>query len=98
MRFSMTMIALGFSAYRFFYSRLEEGKTPLLKYFTGMEVGMFLIIVGFTGLLQATIQHIRSYGKLRGYYPELRYSVTLIQSYLLLLLGFALLLFVVFEL
>jgi len=98
LRFSMTMIALGFSSYRFFYSRLEEGKTPLLKYLTGREIGMFLLLVGFAGLLQATVQHIRTYKKLKDYNPAVLYSVSLVQSYLVLALAFCLLLFVIFEL
>lgn len=98
LRFSMTMIALGFSSYRFFYSRIEEGKTPLLKYFSGREVGMFLLLVGFAGLLQATFQHIRTYKKLKDYNPSVLYSVSLIQSYLVLALALSLLLFVIFEL
>lgn len=98
LRFSMTMIALGFSSYRFFYSRIEAGKTPLLKYFTGREVGMFLLLVGFAGLLQATVQHIKTYKKLKDYNPAVLYSVSLIQSYLVLVLALSLLLFVIFEL
>jgi uncharacterized membrane protein YidH (DUF202 family) len=98
LRFSMTMIALGFSSYRFFYSRLEEGKTPLLNYVTGREIGLFLLLVGFFGLLQATAQHIKTYKKLRIYNPGVLYSVSLVQSYLVLALAFCLLLFVIFEL
>lgn len=97
-RSSMTMIALGFTAYRFFYSRLEEGKAPLLKFVNGRHIGLFLLFMGFIGLLQATFQHIKTYDKLRSYYPELRYSVALIQSYLVLALGIILFAFAFFEL
>jgi uncharacterized membrane protein YidH (DUF202 family) len=98
LRFSITMIALGFTAYKFFFSRVEEGKAPLLKTITGRQIGTFLLLVGFIGLLQATFQHIRGYKKLKAYYPEVEYSVSLIQSYLVLTLGLALLLLVIFEL
>jgi uncharacterized membrane protein YidH (DUF202 family) len=97
LRFAMTMIALGFTSYRFFYSRVEEGKAPLLQFISGREIGIFLIAIGFLGLLQATRHHIRTSSKLKAQYKAMQYSVALIQSYLVLALALFLLLTVIFK-
>lgn len=97
LRTAITFIALGFTAYKFYYARVEEGKGPLVTWFNGRGIGIFLIFVGFIGLLQATLQHRKNWEKLRKLHPGMSYSVSLFQSYFILTFTLALFLFVLFE-
>jgi uncharacterized membrane protein YidH (DUF202 family) len=95
LRTAITFVALGFTSYKFYLARTEEGKNHLVNFLNGRDIGLFLVLVGFLGLLQATIQHRRNQIRLKSIYPGLVYSVALIQSYFIL--GFTLiLLFVMF--
>jgi uncharacterized membrane protein YidH (DUF202 family) len=89
-RTSLTLLTIGVGAYEYFYNRIEAGKAPLLKlkYFTGRELGLFLIVASFTALLLSTLQHTKSMSTLKKYYPEAQYSVATLLSYLLLTLIF----------
>jgi uncharacterized membrane protein YidH (DUF202 family) len=89
-RTSLTLLTIGVGAYEYFYNRIEAGKAPLLQmsYFTGRELGLFLIFAAFTMLLLSTLQHRKSMATLKKYYPEARYSVATLLSYLLLGLTF----------
>lgn len=95
---TITFIALGFTAYKFFYARIEDGKKPLLDFPNGRDIGLFLIFIGFLVLLLGTVQHRKSLTKLKMQYAEMNYSVSLILSYFILLLSLFLLLAVIFEL
>lgn len=85
MRTAITFVALGFTSFKFYYGRVEEGKHPLTQYVNGRTIGIFLILVGLVGLLQATLQHRKNLTRLKLYYPEMYYSVSLIQSYSILI-------------
>lgn len=98
LRTAITFIALGFTSYKYYYSRLEAGMEPLATIFNGHQIGLFMIMVGFLGLGQATLQHRKNWAKLCKYYPGISYSVSLIQSYLILVFTFCLLLVMIFEL
>lgn len=98
LRTAITFIALGFTAYRFYYDRVSHGESPVSVFFNGRIIGPFLMFVGFLGLSQATIQHRKNWERLGKYYPGMSYSVALIQSYLVLIFTFVLLLFVIFKL
>jgi uncharacterized membrane protein YidH (DUF202 family) len=89
-RTSLTLLTIGVGAYEYFYNRIEAGKAPLLKmkYFTGRELGLFLIATAFIMLLLATLQHNKSMATLKKYFPEAQYSVASLLSYLLLALTF----------
>ena len=97
-KITITFIALGFTSYRFFNSRMEDGKAPLLDFITGRDIGMFLIFVGTVGLTLATYQHIKSLAKLKIKYEGMYFSVSLLTSYFILLLSFVLLAVVIFKL
>ncbi len=98
-RTSLTLLTIGVGAYEYFYNRIESGKAPLLniKYFTGKELGLFLIVASFVMLLLSTIQHNRSMATLKKYFPEAQYSVATLLSYLLLALSFFLGLMVILK-
>ena len=97
LRTAITFIALGFSSFKFYYGRIEEGQHPLTEYVNGRTIGIFLILVGLVGLLQATLQHRKNQARLKIYYPQIYYSVSLIQSYAVLVLAAVLLWLAVFE-
>jgi uncharacterized membrane protein YidH (DUF202 family) len=87
-RSCLTMITIGVGAYEYFYNRLEKGQATLLNLITGRELGFFLIATAFTMLLLATIQHTKNMTTLKKQYPEMRFSVAMVLSYLLLALSF----------
>jgi len=87
-RSCLTMLTIGVGAYEYFYSRLEKGKASFLNIITGRELGFFLIAVSFSMLLLATIQHTKNMTSLKKHYPEMRFSVAMVLSYLLLALSF----------
>ena len=97
LRAAITFIALGFTAYKFYIGRVESGAHTLLKYANGRWIGMFLIGVGFLGLLQATFQHVRNQARLKKHYPGKSYSVSLFISYFILLLSLLLFLVLIFR-
>lgn len=96
LRTALTFVALGFTAYKFYHERMEGGESTL-RYLNGRNIGLFLILMAFTGLAQAIFQHRRSYSRLRHFYPGLPYSVSLIQAYFILALSFILFLVVLFK-
>ncbi len=87
-RTCLTMLTIGVGSYEYFYNRLEKGQAPLLNLITGRELGLFLIVAAFTMLLLATIQHTKNMSSLKKHYKEMRFSVALVLSYLLLALSF----------
>ena len=59
-KWNITCLGLGFTAYKFYYARLENNQSPIGHYITGQEIGMFLIFLGFITLTFATLQHKKS--------------------------------------
>jgi uncharacterized membrane protein YidH (DUF202 family) len=96
LRTAMTFVALGFTSYKFYYERVEKHQETI-AYVNGRTIGMFLIFVGFLGLLQATLQHRTNWQKLAKYYPGLPYSVSLIQAMFILALTGVLFVMVLFH-
>lgn len=87
-RTCLTMLTIGVGSYEYFYNRLEKGQAPLLNLISGRELGLFLILTSFAMLLLATIQHSKNMSSLKKTYKEMRFSVALVLSYLLLALSF----------
>lgn len=87
-RTCLTMLTIGVGSYEYFYNRLEKGQAPLLNLISGRELGLFLILASFAMLLLATIQHTKNMTTLKKQYKEMRFSVALVLSYLLLALSF----------
>jgi uncharacterized membrane protein YidH (DUF202 family) len=86
-RTNLTLTTMGFVSYKYFFARIENGQKPLLESFTGRELGIFLISLGFVMLLIATVQHFISVKKLKLMYEAMPVSVSLLLSYLVLALG-----------
>lgn len=98
LRAAITFVALGFTAYRYYLSRVADGLEPLVGGFNGRNIGLFLLAMAFFGLLQATIQHRRSLSRLKAAHPTLPYSISLVQSYFILAFTLSLLLVVLLRL
>ena len=92
-KWNITCLGLGFTAYKFYYARLENHQSPIGHYITGQEIGMFLIALGFVTLAFATIQHKRKIEQLKLLMPTMHYSLSLRLSYVILV--FSLLVFLV---
>ena len=94
---NLTFTALGFTAYKFYYSRVQEGKTHIGHYITGRELGMFLVALAFVVLVASTLQHKQKFTNLKARYPEVSYSITLRLSYCILTFSFIVLLLIIFR-
>jgi len=91
LRTAITFVALGFTSYRYYLSRVEDGLELMDGLYNGRSIGLFLMVMAFIGLFQSTLQHRRSWAKLKHFYPNVPYSITLIQSYFILAFTFSLL-------
>ena len=83
-KWNITCLGLGFTAYKFYYTRLENHQSPIGHYITGQEIGMFLIVLGFVTLAFATIQHKKKVENLKLLLPTMHYSLSLRVSYIIL--------------
>ena len=83
-KWNITCLGLGFTAYKFYYARLENNQSPIGHYITGQELGMFLIFLGFITLTFATLQHKKKVEKLKLELPTMHYSLSLRLSYVIL--------------
>ena len=92
-KWNITCLGLGFTAYKFYYARLENKQSPIGHYITGQEIGMFLIVLGFVTLTFATIQHKKKVHNLKLLMPTMHYSLSLRLSYVILV--FSLLVFLI---
>jgi len=97
-RAALTLIALGFAAYKVFYARMEAGEAPVLQFGNGRDIGILTISIGLILMVLSTLQHHKSRVKLKEMYPEAQYSVSTVLSYLILLLSAVLLTTVLFRL
>jgi len=92
-KWNITCLGLGFTAYRFYYARVANHQSPIGHYITGQEIGMFLIALGFVTLIFATIQHRKKVEQLKLLLPTIQYSLSLRLSYVILV--FSVLVFLV---
>lgn len=83
-KWNVTCLGLGFTAYKFYYARLENNQSPIGHYITGQEIGMFLIVLGFVTLTFATLQHKKKVENLKLQLPTMHYSLSLRLSYVIL--------------
>lgn len=86
-RASLTLITIGVGAYEYFHNRIELGKAPLLKLFSGRELGVFLVLISLIALLLATIQHKNNMSDLKQQYEGFRFSVSSLLTYMILFLA-----------
>ena len=84
-KWNITCLGLGFTAYKFYYTRLENHQSPIGHYITGQEIGMFLIFLGLITLTFATLQHKKKVEQLKLLLPTMHYSLSLRLSYVILI-------------
>ncbi len=85
-RTALTFLGIGIGIYEFFYRRLESGKKPLFETFTGRELALILYCIAMVFLVLSLRQHHTSMAKLKYSFPQSRYSVAALLSYMLLAL------------
>lgn len=81
---SITISALGFTVYRLLEDEEAKGMSNSILSVSPSEVGLIMLIIGFVGLVWATIQHRGTIEKVRRQYTiyqELPTSISLIVSY-----------------
>jgi len=96
-KWNITCIALGFTAYKFYQSRVEAGANMKQYYITGRELGIFLIVLGFITLLYATLQHKKNIAYLKSRYPNMHNSLALRLSYVIMAFSVIIFLMVIFR-
>ena len=99
LRTAITLMAFGFTIYKVLESLIEEGKRkPLFGYFDGRDIGLLMLAIGFLGLAQAIWQHHRSIAALKKINVKMPPSLSLRQSYIILIFILFLLIAVLFRL
>ena len=96
-QWDITCIALGFTSYKFFYARVEEGKAAVGSFLNGRDIGIFLISLGLVSLFFATLQHRKSVEKLKSVMPTMQYSLSLRVSYVVMIFSIVVFLIVIFR-
>jgi putative membrane protein len=99
-RTSVSLISFGFSIYKVFQSIFEidgEIKPGLIS---PRDIGIIMLLLGFLGILFATIQHRRDLKILKDMNPNIKLpkSISGILAYFIILLSFTLLIVAVFRL
>lgn len=97
-RISTTLAALGFTIFKIFEGMMKEGKHLIFGEIGGREIGLFMLSGGFIGLLLATIQHHRRVTKMKNFYGSVPFPLSLVVSYLMLILSSFLLISTFFRL
>lgn len=81
---SITISALGFTVYRLLEDEEAKGMSNSVISMSPSEVGLVMLLIGFIGLVWATVQHTKTIEKVRRQYTvyqELPKSISLIVSY-----------------
>jgi uncharacterized membrane protein YidH (DUF202 family) len=94
---NLTFTALGFTAYKFYYAKMQDGKEPFKYVVSGKELGIFLIIVGFSMLMMATLQHKKKVDQLKMQYEQMQRSISLMLSWLMLSFSVVVILMILFR-
>ena len=83
-KWNITCIALGFAAYKFYYSRMISGDVPLGGGVNGWHIGICLVLMGIITLVFATLQHKVNVTNLKLRVKNMQYSLSLRLSYFLI--------------
>ena len=81
---SITISALGFTVYRLLEDEEAKGMSNSIIGISPSEVGLIMLLIGFIGLVWATIQHKATTEKVRrqySVYQDLPTSISMIISY-----------------
>jgi uncharacterized membrane protein YidH (DUF202 family) len=97
-RTSLTLMGIGIGAFEYYHARIEAGKTPFLHVVTGSQIGISLILIGGVMMLLSSLQHLKSMAELKKQYAEMRFSLAIVVSFVVLLFGLFLFTLVIFRL
>ncbi|WP_264564884.1 DUF202 domain-containing protein [Flavobacterium sp. N3904] len=85
---SITISALGFTVYRLLEDEEAKGIANSVGSISPSEVGLIMLLIGFVGLVWATIEHTKTLEKVKRQYTvyqKMPVSISLIQSYAIIL-------------
>lgn len=99
-RTSVSLISFGFSIYKVFQSMFEIDGEIQPGLIAPRDIGIFMLLLGFLGILFSTIQHRRDLKILRDMNPGIKIpkSLATILAYFIILLAMILLTVAVFRL
>lgn len=96
-RTAMSLITFGFTVYKFFQFEGKSAGPPLQQVIGPRGFAVIMILVGVLSLLMASVQHRRSRDIIRKQYPEMPRSVASRAAALIIILGLAAMLAVIFR-
>lgn len=85
---SITTSALGFTVYRLLEDEEKNGLSNSVLSVSPSEVGLIMLLIGFVGLVWATLQHKATNEKVRRQYTvyqEMPTSISLVISYAIII-------------
>ena len=94
---NVTCIALGFTAYKFYYSRVIGGDASAGRGVNGWHIGICLILLGIVTLIFATMQHRLNVANLKLQLKKMQYSLSLRLSYFLIFFSLMVMLLVLLK-
>ncbi len=97
-RTSTSLISFGFTIYKFFQFRVEQGQAPTNRLLGPEEFGGLMVVTGLVALALATWDHRHSLNMLRASYGPLPHSVAATIGLFIFLLGFSALAAMLFRL
>ena len=97
MKANITFIGLGFAVYKFYQSRLDQGKNPIGHYINGRHLGLFLTLIGLAALSFATWQHFHKVAQLKMKYAKEYHSLALLLSYVVLAFDIVIMVVILFH-
>ena len=94
---NITCIAVGFTAYKFYYSRILSGDASVRISVNGWHIGICLILIGIVTLVFGTLQHRENVTRLKLQVKKMQYSLSLRLSYFLVFFSLMILLLVLLK-
>ena len=86
-RTATSLIAFGFTIYKFFQFQIEKGVAPSGRLLGPREYGMLMISIGIIALILATMQHAIDTSRMKKEYGKSAFSVSLVVAILSSALG-----------
>ena len=87
LRKSIIISALGLTIYKIFEAEIQSGGGLVFGFLSAREIGLFMLFLGFTSLLLATIQHVKAHAKIKvqyELYAKMPRSLSLLLTYAIL--------------
>jgi putative membrane protein len=87
LRTALSMIAFGFTIYKFLQSMQQQSTVPVLRPQSPRNVGLMLVGIGTVALMVACVQHWKYVKNLRPEKPYTPWDLAFVVSLLIVILG-----------